>query len=180
MGAFDVNVADLLHRPGARRRERMSGYLGALNVMDTAVPPRADVVVDTLLEWVTEGVLATGTVDAPWHGRCRRCLEEVHGAVHVPFQELFEASPRDGESYPLRHDHIDLEPLAREALLLELPLAPLCREECHGLCGACGADLNVDPSHTHEEDRDPRWAALDQLRGNAVLGDGGDHGGKSE
>ena len=59
---------------------------------------------------------------------------------------------------------IDLEPVAREAVLLELPLAPLCREDCEGLCDQCGADRNEDPGHAHEAPGDARWSALDSLR----------------
>ena len=160
-----MNVADLVHRPGARRRELVSGHLAELRVVGTTVAARADIVVDALLEWVTEGILATGAVSAPWQGECRRCLADVHGDVRVRFQELFEPEAREGESYPLRHDHVDLEPLARETLLLELPLAPLCRETCLGLCPVCGADLNLAPCGCTPDAGDPRWAALDELRG---------------
>ncbi|MDQ4134275.1 MAG: DUF177 domain-containing protein [Actinomycetota bacterium] len=163
MTSFRVNVADLVHRPSARRHERVTGHLEGLRVVDTGVEARADVVVDAVLEWVSDGLLARGTVSAPWQGPCRRCLVEVHGHVEAGFQELFEAEPREGESYALRHDHVDFEPLAREVLLLELPLAPLCQEACAGLCPLCGADRNREPCGHQTAERDPRWAALDEL-----------------
>ena len=78
--------------------------------------------------------------------------------------ELFEERASEGESYPLVHDQVDHEPLAREAVLLELPQAPLCRDDCRGLCATCGADLNEGPCGCVPEDRDARWAALDALR----------------
>ena len=57
-------------------------------------------------------------------------------------------------------DYIDLEPLLRDAVVLALPLAPVCREDCPGLCPDCGARLaDVEPGHGHEQ-VDPRWAAL--------------------
>jgi len=61
-------------------------------------------------------------------------------------------------------DRIDLAPLAREALLLELPLAPLCQAECAGLCPTCGADLNAGPCGCAGVVADARWLALDELR----------------
>jgi uncharacterized metal-binding protein YceD (DUF177 family) len=70
----------------------------------------------------------------------------------------------DEETYPLVGDQLDLRPLVRDALLLELPLAPLCREDCRGLCAQCGTDLNSGPCEC-EPARDPRWNALDALRG---------------
>ena len=161
--AFSVTVADLLHRPGARRHERITGTLEPMRVVDTKVATNAPVTVDATLEWVSEGILATGTVEAPWTAECRRCLTDVHGTVETKFQELFEPQPREGESYLLHGDRIDLAPLAREALLLGLPLAPLCLEACRGLCPTCGADLNTSPCDCPPADRDPRWAALEGL-----------------
>ncbi len=164
---FTVGVAPLVHRPGAQHRERVSGSISGLAVVGTAVPDGAEVVVDTLLAWVTDGLLATGMVCAPWTGECRRCLRPVTGELAVEFCELFEDSPRDGESYQLRLDSIDLTPLAREAILLDLPLAPLCAPDCQGLCPTCGADLNRGPCECAPVSGDPRWAALDVLREDA-------------
>ena len=158
-----VNVADLLYRPGARRRFRGAARLEALRVVGSTVPADAEMSVDALLEWVNDGVLATGTATVPWEAECRRCLAPVRGEVTAEFRELFEEESREGESYPLKGDRIDLAPLAREALLLGLPLAPLCRDDCHGLCPSCGADLNLGPCGCPTDDRDPRWRTLDRL-----------------
>ena len=162
---FLVNVADLVHRPGAHRRERLSGRLGGLRVAAAAVTPDSEVTVDTLLEWVSDCVLATGTASAEWVGDCRRCLGPVGGVLTVEFRELFSPAIEEGDGYPLRGDQVDLEPLAREAVLLDLPLAPLCAAECRGLCPTCGADLNQGACACVPEVVDPRWAALDALRG---------------
>jgi uncharacterized protein len=165
MKPFVVNVADLVTKPGARRRERVEGRLAEpVKVVDTEVRPEVPVVVDTLLEWVSDGLLATGTVAGAWEAPCRRCLKPARGELRVDFQELFERTPREGESYPLRHDSVDLEPLAREALTLDLPLAPLCAEGCLGLCPTCGADLNLGECGCPPAGVDPRWTALDVLR----------------
>jgi len=161
---FTVSVAAVVHRPGARHPERLSGSIGGLAVVGTAVPDGAEIVVDIELAWVTDGLLATGTLRAPWSGDCRRCLKPVTGELAVAFCELFEESPRDGESYQLRLDTIDVTPLVREAILLELPLAPLCAADCQGLCPTCGADLNQGPCQCAAMSGDPRWAALDALR----------------
>ncbi len=55
---------------------------------------------------------------------------------------------------------MDVEQLVRDALVLTLPLAPLCREDCRGLCVECGEKwADLEPGHGHET-LDPRWAAL--------------------
>jgi len=161
---FVVSVSDLVHHPGARRAEHIAAPLPGLHVADSAVPDDAEVDLDVVLESVHDGILATGTVTAPRTGECRRCLGQVAGGLRASFRELFEDEPTEGESYPLRHEQVDLEPLAREVVLLELPQAPLCREECLGLCPKCGADLNEGSCDCVPDDRDPRWAALDVLR----------------
>jgi uncharacterized protein len=113
---------------------------------------------------VDGGVVATGTVTAPWAGDCRRCVGTARGEVRAIVRELFEQNSDLEESYPLHGDQIDLEPLARDAVLLELPLTPLCSEDCQGLCPTCGANRNEgDCGHTITP-TDSRWAALDALK----------------
>jgi uncharacterized protein len=165
MKPFVVNISDLVDKPGARRRERVEGRLAEpVTVVDSTLRTDVPVAVATLLEWVSDGLLATGTVEGAWDGLCRRCLGPVRGTLRVDFQELFESNPREGESYRLGHDKVDLEPLARETLVLDLPLAPLCRDDCRGLCPTCGADLNRGDCDCPPAEADPRWAALDVLR----------------
>src|SRR4051794_20103072 len=101
---FVVNVADLVHRPGARRREQLRGTVDGLAVTGSRVPDGSEVEIDVLLEWAQEGVLASGTATVDWTGACRRCLQEVPGLAVAEFRELFEAEPTEGESYPLRHE----------------------------------------------------------------------------
>lgn len=69
----------------------------------------------------------------------------------------------DDEAYAIVDDDLDLRPMVRDAVVLELPLAPLCRADCRGLCPQCGADLNEETCQC-EPPRDPRWANLDVLR----------------
>ena len=160
---FLVGVANLV-RTGPRREHR-AGRIEGLVVSGSAVPMGADVDVDVLLEPVHAGVMVTGTVASRWEGPCRRCLGPAGGAVQAVVQELYEHSSDGQDTYALSGDQLDLEPLARDAVLLELPLAPLCREGCPGLCPSCGADLNDGPCGCPPGDRDPRWAALDELQG---------------
>ena len=160
---FVVSVVDLLRRPGHRRTLELSAPIDALTSAGTVVDAGDDVDVTVGLEAIPEGVVADGAVSAPWRAECRRCLTEVAGRVDVEFRELFEPEPREGETYPLGREEIDLTPLIREALLLALPLAPLCEAACQGICPTCGADLNEGPCGCPAAGRDPRWAALDDL-----------------
>ncbi len=92
-----------------------------------------------------------------------RCLTEVGGALDSPISELFEAEPIEGETYALDGDEIDLEIAVRDAVLLELPVSPRCREECAGLCPSCGIDRNDAECECDPNPPDPRWDALREL-----------------
>jgi uncharacterized protein len=81
-----------------------------------------------------------------------------------------EGADLDDEAYPLAGDVLDLEPLARDAVLLDLPLAPLCAEDCLGLCPQCGINRNEETCSC-EEPADPRWSALDSLRDQGSVGE---------
>lgn len=163
-GPLVVPVADLLRRPGQKRDEHLEAVLDELNVLGSKVPDGEPVTVDVHLESVNEGIVATGSVSAPWTGECRRCLRAIASTLTTPVMEVFEDEPVEGETSKLDIDRIDLEPLAREAVLLELPMAPLCQDDCAGLCPDCGADRNAtDCGHTLEV-KDDRWAALGELK----------------
>jgi uncharacterized protein len=169
-----VSITALRRGHEHRRREQRAGRIPGLRITGSAVPERAEVAVDAVIELVDGGVLVTGTVRAPWVGECRRCLVEVQGDLVAPVRELYEgpsghrhaasADSDDDETYPLHGDQLDLTPLARDAVLLELPQAPLCRDDCAGLCPTCGADRNGDPCGCPEQPGDSPWGVLDALR----------------
>jgi len=158
---FLVPVTNLAQR-GPKHVERR-GPIPGLAVSASRVPDRAEVVVEAELEPVHGGIMVTATVEAPWEGECRRCLGRAEGALAVEVRELYERHSSGEETYPFDGDQLDLEPLARDAVLLELPQAPLCFEGCLGLCPSCGADLNRSPCQCPPPS-DPRWATLDSLR----------------
>jgi len=144
--------------------------LEPLVVAGTRIDPARPVVVDLEVEAILGGVVVEGSVEVPWIGECRRCLEPVSGVADVAVREVFETRPVDGETYPLGSEVLDLEPMVRDAALLALPLAPVCGDECAGPAperfptGAAGTEEDVDDPD-EEPPRDPRWAALDALRG---------------
>lgn len=127
------------------------------------VPPGSPIDLDLTVEAVVEGVLVTGTAEVRLAGQCARCLEEIATSTEVDLQELYlypEKEPDDDEASRLEDDLLDLEPLLRDAVVLDLPFTPLCRPDCAGLCPRCGANLNNEPEHTHAEATDARWAGL--------------------
>jgi uncharacterized protein len=158
-----IPVADLLRRHGAVRDLDVSAPVADLGNGAADVAPDAPVRVIGTLERIGEGVVVRGNVHAPWQALCSRCLQPVAGEITVHVDELFETAPLAGETYPLDDDALDLLPLVRDALLLDLPAAPVCGEDCRGICPQCGADRNTTECACGSEEPDPRWAALRSL-----------------
>jgi uncharacterized protein len=157
------------------------------------VPVGDEVKLDLKFEAVTEGVLVTGSATAPLGGECARCLTPLASSVTADFTELYlypqdkHDKHHQHEKHDKRHQHdkherfdddteqddeelryldgdqLDLEPVLRDAVVLALPMSPLCREDCPGLCVECGVPLaDAGPDHRHEAATDPRWAGLKQ------------------
>jgi uncharacterized protein len=163
-GSVVVSVADLLPHPGEKKRVERDVILDGLAVSGSAVPEGAAVHLDLELQAVNDGIVAVGTVRAPWQGECRRCLQRATGEVVAEVQEIYERDPVEGETRQLTGAVVDLTELVRDSVLLELPLAPLCRADCAGLCPSCGANHNETTCDCVVDTKDPRWAALDDLR----------------
>jgi uncharacterized protein len=134
----------------------------------------SDLLLDLRFEEVSAGVLVTARATATLAGECARCLDEFTTATQVEFQELFvaEAEESGADEYLLDGDLLDLEPALRDALVLDLPLSPLCADDCPGLCSTCGIRLaDAEPGHGHAAEGGV-WAALKDLFPADVGGDG--------
>ncbi|MFM9366538.1 YceD family protein [Streptomyces sp. Da 82-17] len=178
---FDTH--ELGRRPGALQRltrtidapsgDAIFGIQGVIGV-----PGGAPVELELRLESVMEGVLVTGTARARVEGECVRCLEPLERELEADFQEMFtypdaddrgrskQAEPADDaedeDMTPLEDGLFDLEPVLRDAVVLALPMQPVCQDDCPGLCAECGVRLADDPDHHHDA-VDIRWAALQGL-----------------
>ena len=162
---FRIPVADLLRRPGAHaRRSTVAAPLADVRGPGAEIAADQPIDVDVTLERVSDGIVVRGTITrALGRGRAAAAWRRSAATLAVHVDELFERHPLDGETYLLDDDVIDLEPLVRDALLLELPAVPLCRADCPGLCPSCGIDRNVTTCDCTTDELDPRWAALRSL-----------------
>ena len=168
-----LDTHELGRSAGSERRvSRTVPAPAALRIEVIGVPEGSPVRLSLRLEAVLEGALVTGTASARLDGECVRCLAPIDSEVAAEFQELYVyADDRDAaqeaaqdEEVSLMHGELlDLEPVVRDALVLALPLQPLCDDDCPGLCPDCGARLADDPGHRHDAGVDPRWAALGGL-----------------
>ncbi|MEU8079833.1 DUF177 domain-containing protein [Catellatospora citrea] len=170
-----LDTRDLPRGAGSMRTiQRVVPAPAELGLALIGVPEGADLTLDLRLESVSEGVLVSGTISGEVTGECARCLADIGEPLTVNIQELFayadsatDETTDEHEVGRLQDDMIDLEPTLRDAVVLELPVNPLCREDCPGLCPDCGVRWDDLPEgHTHEQ-IDPRWAKLSKLTGSS-------------
>ncbi|OHV04640.1 YceD family protein [Mycobacterium talmoniae] len=170
---FVISIARLGRRPGAMLSTREQVPSPSRIGLDlVAIERGAMLDLDLQVQSVSEGVLVTGTVAAPTVGECARCLTPLTGHVEVELTELFaypnsatDATTEEDELGRVIDDAVDLEQPVIDAVGLELPLSPLCRPDCPGLCPECGVPLaTAEPGHHHDQ-IDPRWAKLAGMLG---------------
>ncbi|MFE1168783.1 YceD family protein [Nocardiopsis sp. NPDC058789] len=170
-----VDTRQLGRQPGSMRTvNRIVTVPDAFETAMASVPKGQEIELDLRLEAVMEGVLVTGTVSGHLTAECSRCLDPLSEELEAGFQEMYrytgddevsvpsdEDADGDDEDYYLEGDLLDLEPVIRDAVVLALPLSPLCGPDCPGLCAECGVKLaDAGPDHGHGDGVDPRWEAL--------------------
>ncbi len=177
---FVLDISRLGRRPGSMVTvEETVPAPFRIGIELIAIPEGAPVELALRLESVSEGVLVSGNVSAPTEGECARCLMPVAGDVEIYLTELFaypdsktEATTDDDDEVGRvvsdnSGDTVDLEQPIIDAVGMQLPFSPLCREDCPGLCPECGAPLaefeNDAEPHRHDV-IDPRWAKLAAMK----------------
>ena len=109
-----------------------------------------------------EAVQAHFTVSAEAHLTCTRCLTEWDETMSADGDQVYRRVP-DEDGYGIVDGHIDISGPAQDELALSLPIVPLCKPGCKGLCPTCGTDLNTEPCDGHGEDHDSPFAVLKDL-----------------
>lgn len=156
-----VNALELLRQPGTLRAVTATIGGAPLDVVHEALD--GEVEIDVELEATNDGINVRGEVVAPWSGRCRRCLTEVSGRAVADVDERYQRELTDDDAYEIENNQLDLAPMTRQLVLLELDDERLCRPDCAGLCPVCGIDRNQGSCSCDTTVRDERWAALDGL-----------------
>lgn len=137
-----MNVGFLINQPVGASRDVHFDFPELLLKPDFAVRAARGV---ARLGKTPQGILVQADFTATTTAECVRCLAPFDQPLHTEFKELFAFSSRSVSESELilpEDGNIDLEPLLREYLLVEVPISPLCREDCKGLCPVCGEDLN--------------------------------------
>lgn len=160
MSPLRFDVAQLVGRPGERRHVTGTTDLDLTVGSSYLAGP---VMVEADIDGIDRGVLARFEARFPVHLVCTRCLAEWDADLDLSAVQVFEPEP-DEDGYALdREDFIDLSGPVRDEVALAIPVRPLCRPDCLGLCPTCGTDLNREPCGGHEEPSRSPFAALQGL-----------------
>jgi uncharacterized protein len=165
------SLRNLRLRPGEEQSEQLQLDLGPLTLGGATYEPRPPVVpAELVVQRAQSGDVFRLRFATRIEGPCMRCLEAAAVDVVVDAQEYESADPDAADELHSEYvvdGELDVGAWARDQLALGLPEPILCRPDCAGLCPVCGKNLNDEP-HVHEEvATDPRWAALEALRGDA-------------
>jgi uncharacterized protein len=165
------NVSTLLKEPvGSTREHEVDGHV----LIDDAEPQLHRVTGSATFLRTKDAVLVTAQLGGVQPERCSRCLREMDMPVWFEIEEEFFASvdgsmgavltaPEDTEAFRIDAQHVlDLEEAVRQSWAAALPMQPLCRPDCRGLCPRCGQDLNQGACSCPAEE-DERWSPLRKL-----------------
>lgn len=165
-----LDVHELPRRAGESKKINVKLKLpNSLSNGPVVIEKDHEVELDLLLEAVVEGVLVTGNIILEFDAECSRCLDPIHYEICPFITELYLYDDKElneneeDEVRQLQGDLLNLEPALIDAVVLELPTRPLCKDDCLGLCAQCGIRLDENPEHKHEI-IDPRWSILSQLK----------------
>jgi uncharacterized protein len=168
---MEINVSQQLKDPiGSVREYDISD---AIDILDIGVSSRVEGSVK--LTRTNRGILVQGTLKAAVPVECSRCLKVFDYNLTINLEEEYfpvidvnsgvpVEIPDEPGSFTIDEHHIlDLREAIRQNALLAIPMKPLCREDCAGLCQKCGADLNEGECSCEKSDVDPRWSRLMDL-----------------
>ena len=120
---------------------------------------------DVHISRTPQGLLLTADFETRLELECVRCLNAFEHTVGWDMTEMFAFHPKiDSEELQLPEDaQIDLAPLVRDYALTEVPINPVCKPDCKGLCPTCGQDLNKKDCGHRPEENDSPFASLKDL-----------------
>lgn len=154
-----IDVTGVAGRPESTRS--FSGRRDvSLRVGDSTVS--GPMLVEGTVRGSAAGVGVDFTASAEASLECVRCLRRWSMVIEVEARQLFSATP-DEDGYAISDGLVDVSGPATDEVALAIPMAPLCRPDCRGLCPSCGTDLNTAPCDGHEDDSDSPFSVLKDL-----------------
>lgn len=169
---MQISISSIRDRRGATLPFFFSLSREELTDLPGDVRAASDVEVRGSVTNAGESMLVRAAVRGLFEATCSRCLQPARVPVEAALEERFRredvpyvpedsgSAEDDAEVNYYRGERIDLGDVVREHVALHLPMKPVCRDDCQGLCPRCGANRNETPCQCRIDDVDPRLAAL--------------------
>jgi uncharacterized protein len=169
---MDINVAQLLREPIGATREHHVDTVTDLNGDGN----KHKITGDCTLLRTQRSILVKCMLDTELDLTCSRCLKQFHQPVKIRFEDEFFPTLDVNTGVPLppsddastftidEHHILDLNEAVRQYALVNTPMKPLCKKDCAGICPRCGKNLNEGKCDCPEQDIDPRWSKLAELK----------------
>lgn len=158
-----INISGALKNPGQAYPVNLAFAFDPVEIMGDEVR-FSDVRFEGEYLSAKDEISLSGTVTAKAHSRCANCLTDVMVDISADLDAEFARGGDGEDKYPLEGYEIDPAPAVREAVLLELPIRFLCREDCKGICPVCGKNRNTDLCTCHGGPAKPNpFSALTSL-----------------
>ncbi|MGA1158441.1 MAG: YceD family protein [Candidatus Nanopelagicaceae bacterium] len=174
---FKLNLHELPRRAGDFKDYRLDfATPESIGNPMIAIPIKSPILITLRAESVSDGILLSGTISGTAVGECGRCLDPIEKEIKQNFQELFFYENRaseevdDDQEFIMEGDIADLEIPIRDAVILALPINPICNENCRGLCSGCGEKWENLPSDHEHQLIDPRWKGLSEWKSDPRFG----------
>ena len=167
-GVTTLDLRSLRVRSGEQFRDEQSIELEPFELGGQRyLPVPQNVPAELTITRASTGTLFELSFHVRLHGPCFRCLDDAALDLPISAREYQATAPEGDEELRtpyLENDRLDLSAWAHDVLALALPDKILCRADCAGLCPVCGKNLSAEPHQHDENDSDPRWSALAELR----------------
>ncbi len=167
-----IRIADLMKEVGSSKDVEVAFDKPEITVGELLFKFPEPPVAELSITNAEESVLVRGILKGSAQTSCSRCLSPAMTEIKIKIEEevlsIDEIESDDAEGLPEQYSHdydsIDLSPMIEQSLIIDLPAAPLCKNDCAGLCPVCGLDRNLEQCDCELERTDPRWDALNSLK----------------
>lgn len=169
MSELKIDLSDIAGTPGARGRYSVLEHLAPTEDFSCIGPVRGEITVEN----IGSLLITEGRMQVSVRLRCVRCLCEFERPIAVKFEEEYATAHtapdvatmdrEEPETAAISGFTMEVGELARQQVTLNVPMAPVCRPDCRGVCPGCGQNLNEGPCRCAPETTDDRWGKLQDL-----------------
>lgn len=158
-----INVSNVLRNLDSRAEASGEVLVSHIDYMGEDIRVNKPIKVSAVAVNNGRDISLTGKIKADLTLKCSRCLKDFEYVLETELEEKLSKESGNDDAIHFEGEIVDLTDIVLNNILLSLPMKPVCREDCKGLCPKCGSDMNIDKCRCAEKDIDPRFSVLKDL-----------------